>query len=89
MPKRVVEFLPVRNYIVLRHKTLQERYNRLTVTPVFKEGDAFFFDEYYVHSTQFHFGNKAPGVYRYAVETWFHPRCTVDNDYSTPMAWGW
>ena len=89
VPKRVVEFLPVRNYIVLRHKTLQERYNRLTVTPVFKEGDAFFFDEYYVHSTQFHFGNKAPGVYRYAVETWFHPRCTVDNDYSTPMAWGW
>ena len=64
-------------------------YNKLSVTPVFNEGDLFLFDEYYVHSTQFHFGDHEPGVYRYAIETWFHPRCTVDNDYSTPMAWGW
>lgn len=89
VPKRVVELLPVRNYIVLRHKTLQEKYNKLTVTPTFNEGDLFLFDEYYVHTTQFHFGDHKPGVYRYAIETWFHSRCTVDNDYSTPMAFGW
>ena len=37
VPKRVVELLPVRNYIVLRHKTLQDRYNKLTVTPTFRD----------------------------------------------------
>ena len=70
-------------------KALQEKYNKLTVTPTFNEGDLFLFDEYYVHTTQFHFGDHKPGVYRYAIETWFHSRCTVDNDYSTPMAFGW
>lgn len=56
---------------------------RQPVAPVFNAGDAFFFDHFYLHRTQYreHFTDL-----RYAIETWFFGSSNFpENQY--PLAW--
>jgi hypothetical protein len=53
------------------------------VAPVFKAGDAFFFDHLYLHRTQFREDFTA---LRYAIETWFFGVSTFPKD-QIPLAW--
>eukprot|EP00966_Prymnesium_polylepis_P208302 4825303-Prymnesium_polylepis.1 len=73
--------------IVLNHSAIE--WDR-PVAPVFNPGDALIFDAQMVHATQFDFGAYPMTRMRHAIETWFHPRCTIaGNGYSNPLAWGW
>ncbi len=53
------------------------------VAPVFEAGDAFFFDHFYLHRTQFgaHFTDS-----RYAIETWFFGANSFPKN-QLPLAW--
>lgn len=72
--------------ILLNHSAIEEE---RPVSPAFGVGDALIFDGYMVHTTQFDFGLNSWKSMRHAIETWFHPRCAINNGYSCPMAWGW
>lgn len=54
-----------------------------SVAPVFEVGDAFFFDHFYLHRTQFR-----PDIdkQRYAIETWFFGSTTFPKS-QVPIAW--
>lgn len=54
--------------------------------PHFKQGDAIFFDEYIVHSTEFR-SQINENLKRHAIEMWFHPHCASENEYSEPLLW--
>ena len=54
--------------------------------PHFKQGDAIFFDEYIVHSTEFR-SQINENIKRHAIEMWFHPHCASKNEYSEPLLW--
>ncbi len=56
---------------------------RLPVAPVFNAGDAFFFDHFYVHRTQYRDDFTR---LRYAVETWFFGATTFPKE-QVPVAW--
>jgi hypothetical protein len=51
--------------------------------PVFNEGDAFFFDHFYLHRTQYRTDFTK---LRYAVETWFFGESTFPKN-QIPLAW--
>jgi hypothetical protein len=53
------------------------------VAPVFNAGDAFFFDHFYVHRTQY---RDDFTKLRYAVETWFFGATTFPKE-QIPVAW--
>jgi hypothetical protein len=53
------------------------------VAPVFEVGDAFFFDHFYLHRTQFREDFTA---LRYAVETWFFGESAFPKN-QIPLAW--
>lgn len=53
------------------------------VAPVFRAGDAFFFDHLYLHRTQFREDFTHP---RYAIETWFFGASAFPDDHA-PLAW--
>lgn len=53
------------------------------VAPVFDIGDAFFFDHFYLHRTQF---RTDFDKLRYAVETWFFGESTFPKN-QIPLAW--
>jgi len=58
-------------------------FKRLPVAPVFNAGDAFFFDHFYVHRTQY---REDFTKLRYAVETWFFGATTFPKE-QVPVAW--
>ena len=51
--------------------------------PVFNEGDAFFFDHFYLHRTQY---RTDFSKLRYAVETWFFGESAFPKN-QIPLAW--
>lgn len=53
------------------------------VSPVFNAGDAFFFDHYYLHRTQY--GTEF-NKQRYAIETWFFGNSSFPKN-QIPIAW--
>ena len=53
------------------------------VSPVFQAGDAFFFDHFYLHRTQFREDFSRP---RYAIETWFFDSVNFPAN-QIPLAW--
>ena len=53
------------------------------VSPVFNPGDAFFFDHYYLHRTQY---GEAFEKQRYAIETWFFGDSSFPKN-QVPIAW--
>lgn len=53
------------------------------VAPVFNAGDAFFFDHFYLHRTQF---REDFTRLRYAIETWFFGESTFPKS-QIPVAW--
>jgi hypothetical protein len=53
------------------------------IAPVFNAGDAFFFDHFYLHRTQFRTDFTR---LRYAVETWFFGESTFPKN-QIPLAW--
>jgi hypothetical protein len=54
-----------------------------TTAPVFNAGDAFFFDHFYLHRTQFREDFTRP---RYAIESWFFGATTFPKS-QVPVAW--
>ena len=57
--------------------------NGQPLMPVFNEGDAFFFDHFYLHRTQYRTDFTK---LRYAVETWFFGESTFPKN-QIPLAW--
>ena len=53
------------------------------VSPVFEAGDAFFFDHFYLHRTQFREDFTRP---RYAIETWFFGEKNFPDN-QVPLRW--
>ena len=53
------------------------------VSPVFQAGDAFFFDHFYLHRTQFREDFSRP---RYAIETWFFDSVNFPAN-QVPLKW--
>ena len=53
------------------------------VAPVFNPGDAFFFDHFYLHRTQF---RDDFTKLRYAIETWFFGSTSFPKS-QVPIAW--
>lgn len=53
------------------------------VSPVFEQGDAFFFDHFYMHRTQYRQDFSRP---RYALETWFFGDRNFPPN-QVPLAW--
>lgn len=57
--------------------------SNITTAPVFNAGDAFFFDHFYLHRTQFREDFTRP---RYAIESWFFGASTFPKS-QIPVAW--
>lgn len=53
------------------------------IAPVFNAGDAFFFDHFYLHRTQF---REDFSKVRYAIETWFFGETTFPKN-QIPLSW--
>jgi hypothetical protein len=58
-------------------------FNSLPVAPVFNAGDAFFFDHFYLHRTQYRTDFTR---LRYAVESWFFGATSFPKE-QIPVAW--
>ena len=52
-------------------------------SPIFRPGDAFFFDHFFLHRTQFREDFTRP---RYAIETWFFGDKNFPRN-QLPLAW--
>ncbi len=53
------------------------------ISPVFNAGDAFFFDHFYLHRTQF---RESFSALRYAIETWFFGNSNFPKN-QIPLGW--
>lgn len=71
------------DWSVSEEKILEHFGDEIIESPVFKAGDAFFFDHFYLHRTQYRLNFSKP---RYAIETWFFGSINFPHN-QIPLMW--